>query len=457
MKKTFGIYALIGVLILSTALGGCFRKGAAPKFVTLNFYGLDEPSVFSSIISDYTAKNPGVSIKYKQFANNQAFENLVVNEIAEGAGPDIFYVHNTWLPRHSKKLVALESDTFTPRQFTDNYVKVASDDFIQPDPSDGNSKIYALPLFVDTLAVFYNKKLFDQNLPERGKPALNWNLLLDDAQKFRKLSKDDKLERGQVALGRADNINLAPDILYNLFLQAGETFYDTAFSRIQLGQPAQKYFDYYLSFAVPANKNYSWSTDLTAAVKSKSELEPFMAGKVAAIFGYSDTYSKLKSELKSAGKVFSDEISLNDVGVAPVPQISNDSSNHKVFASYYGVGVSRNSKNPVEAWNFIRYLGSKSPSESYYKKTSRPTARRDLIEAQRREPITEVFISQLGYAASIRIFSANDFADALRAAITAANSGQTSRSALDQAKENMNTLFKTEAPGGLYPKVIKKK
>lgn len=457
MKKSFRLYVGVAVLIIALVASGCsfFRKGPATANVTLNFYGLDDPSVFSSIISDYKASNPGVTIKYKQFTDPTAFEGLAINEIAEGAGPDILYIHNTWLPRHAKKLVPLVADTFTPKMFSETYVKVASDDFVQPDPTDGKEKIYALPLYVDTLALFYNKKLFDQHLPERGKPAPSWNMLSDDAQKFRETSKDGKLTRGEIALGRAE-ITLTPDILYTLFLQAGETLYDSGFKNIILGQTAKKYFDYFLGFASSQNKNFSFSPELIAQSKGKTELEPFLTGDVAAIFGYSDTYKKIQGELSSAKNVLSGSLSVKDVGVTTVPQLASDSADFKVYANYYGLGVSRNSKNPTEAWNFIRYVGSKNASASFHKKTSRPTARRDLIEDQRKEPITEVFISQLGYAKSLRVFSDKDFADALRDAVTAASSGQTSGAALDQAETKMNALFKTEAPEGLYPKVKKK-
>lgn len=455
MKRSFRTLVALILVLAFTASACSFSRGPETQSIKLTFYGLDDAKVFSSLISEYESQHPSVSVTYKKIDDAASFESRIINEIAEGAGPDIFYVHNTWLPRHIKKLVPLVAETFTPQQFTGTYVKVAGDDFIMTDPADGKDKIYALPLYVDTLALYYNKALFDQRLPERGKPATSWNLLQGDAAKFQELDKDAKLTKGEIAMGRADNVSLAPDILYALFLQAGETLYDSNFKNVQLGQSAQKYFDYYLSFAASQNKNYSWSTDLAAAGNPDKELDAFVSGKVAAVFGYSDLYARLSSELKNIKNTFSTGLSLKDVGVAPLPQIESDKSDYRVFANYYGLGVSRNSKNAVEAWNFVRYLGSKSQAQAYHKATSRPAARRDLIEDQRKEPITEVFISQLGYAASLRIFSDQQFADAIKDAITAANSGQTTRSALDQAGTKMNEILKTEAPEGLYPKVKK--
>ena len=91
-------------------------------------------------------------------SRSAAFEDLLVNEIAEGEGLGYFYLHNTWLPRHIKKIVPLQSETLIPEKFTEIFANVSKQDFVQPDPKDGAQKIYALPLYVDTLALYYNKR-----------------------------------------------------------------------------------------------------------------------------------------------------------------------------------------------------------------------------------------------------------------------------------------------------------
>ena len=91
----------------------------------------------------------------------------------------------------------------------------------------------------------------------------------------------------------------------------------------------------------------------------------------------------------------------------------------------------------------------------YHQKTKRPAARRDLIVEQKKEPITSVFVSQVGYANSFHIFDDQKFNSILNDAIEAAVNGQSFKEAFSGAQTKMNDLLKVDAPNGLYPKVKK--
>lgn len=458
-KKLFASALIVFVFGSSLVLSGCLQKAPASGPVSLTIYGLDDSDVLDPIISKYKEKNPSVSVKYKKFNDEKEFENMLINEIAEGEGPDVFYLHNTWLPRHLKKIVPLTSESLTTQNFSQYFVNVTGNDFIQPDPKDGLSKIYALPLYVDTLALYYNKTDFEQKLPERGKPASNWDVFKEDASKLRKQAEDGKLEKGAIALGRTDNIRLGVDILYNLFLQAGVEFYDADFKQTRFAGSGQEVFDYFLSFANQQNKNFSWNTDLVMPTQPLGEVEAFLAGKVSAILGYSELYQRLETELKNVKTRSGSTISMKEIAVMPIPQVATQEADYKVWADYYGLAVSRNSKNPTKAWGFVQFAASKDSAKTYHQKTKRPTARRDLIEDQKKEPIIDVFVSQLGYAGSFRIFSSQKFAEVLNKAVADAGAGKTSSQALGEAQTTINDMLKLEVPNGMYPKpkIIKKK
>lgn len=453
MKKKCA--ALILVSLFAITLSGCLKKqaGVSTGPVTLTFYGLDDSDAFSSIITKYKARKPQVTVKYKKFDDPADYENLIVNEIAEGQGPDIFYIHNTWLPRHQKKLIPLTSQSLTPQVFSEVFVNVASEDFVQPDVSDGiTKKIFALPLYVDTLALYYNKNHFEQELPERGKPAPLWATLVSEAEKFKRISSDFRLERGAIALGRADNIRLGVDALYNFLLQGGVSLYDEDYKQVAGITQGQKYVDLFLSFSDRSEAAYSWSSDIASPNTSGKEVEAFLSGAVSSILAYSDLYQRLDTELKNVKSSAGSVIDKSDVGVMPVPQISSEPDQHKVLAHYYGLGVSRNSKNSAVAWDFIQFATSQESSRAFHTATKRPTARRDLIEVHKKIAGLEPFIEQLGYAASFRIFSDDRFAAFLKDAIDRSNNGQNPRSAFSEAQLRMNNVLKVEAPAGLYPK-----
>ena len=218
----------------------------------------------------------------------------------------------------------------------------------------------------------------------------------------------------------------------------------------------QEYFDYLTSFSNKQNKNYSWSENMVTSDKPLQEVEAFLSGKVGAIAAYSDLYGRITTEGKNIAKRAGSVIDINDVGVMKMPQVSADEADFKVLANYYGLAVSRNSKNAQTAWDFVQFATSKSNSTVFHQKTKKPTARRDLIEEQKKEPITDVFVSQVGYADSFRLFSKQRFDELIKQAFIDANGGQNARQALGDAQNKMNELIKLEAPNGLYPKPKKK-
>ncbi|MBI2453762.1 extracellular solute-binding protein [Candidatus Peregrinibacteria bacterium] len=448
--------ALLIFLLATLPLAGCLRKKVVP--VTLTFYGLDNSDVFEPLIRSYHEKFPQVTVKYKKFGDPQVFENLVVDEIAEGEGPDVFYLSSSALPRHAKKLAPLNAEMFSAKNFGDVFVEASAGDFLQPDPADGNVKIYAFPLFVDPLVLYYNKTVFEQKVPERGRPARTWDLFKQDAEKIRE-EESGALVRGAIAIGRADNIMLAPDILLNFFLQYGVDFYDKDFQKVMLsgrGLPALQEF---LSYADSQNKYWSWNKDMAPNGQPLQEVEAFLSGKTAAIFGYSDLYGDLANHIKNLKSRNLRTLDMKEVGIAPVPQLSTDESDFRVFERSYGLAVSRNSKNPQAAWNFIQYLTSAEALKSYHAKTKRPASRRDLVEEQRKEPVTEAALSQIGFAAGYHIYAEDRFIPILRKAVAeASEDGKTPSQVLRQAEADMNAILQIEAPGGLYPKPkVKKK
>jgi ABC-type glycerol-3-phosphate transport system substrate-binding protein len=186
------------------------------------------------------------------------------------------------------------------------------------------------------------------------------------------------------------------------------------------------------SFGNPAYKNYSWNKDITSLAADAKELNPFLRGKVAMIFGYSHLYQDLsfmRQELKSIGETVVNE---DDIGIAEFPQLLSfaESGKRSALASYFPLTVSRNSKNPGYAWDFIQYLSTKESMLDYHAKTHKPSSRKDLVDEQMVEPMYGVFARQASYAKSLFAGSPVD-ADFLNTVFA---------KALDEASQNKKTL-----------------
>ena len=104
-----GIVLGLVLIFLIAFSAGCFRKKEAvtrssSDQVELTYYKLfDNSDVIEPLIQEYMALFPNVRVNYKQFTDTEEYYDLILNELAEGEGPDIFSVPNTWFLKNYKK------------------------------------------------------------------------------------------------------------------------------------------------------------------------------------------------------------------------------------------------------------------------------------------------------------------------------------------------------------------
>src|SRR3989338_1948238 len=154
-----GVVAVIAALIVLLAIGVIpgLRSGTPEQISgTLNFWGVnDSQIVMRELIGGYQAIRPNVKVTYTKF-DTATYENELIDAMASSQGPDLFMVHNTWIPKHFAKITPLAQEQFSPAKFRELFPTVVEQDFAP------NQFIFAFPLYLDTLATFYNKDTFYQ-------------------------------------------------------------------------------------------------------------------------------------------------------------------------------------------------------------------------------------------------------------------------------------------------------
>jgi multiple sugar transport system substrate-binding protein len=373
----FAVIILLLVLVLGNIGGEQVQQ------VTLQFWGtFDERSFYDTAILEFERVNPNVKIVYKQY-NFADYEKELIDSFAAGTGPDIWLMHNTWLPKHGDKIQPLPQQTlegeknpiFTFKDFQDQFMDVASTDLTK------GGQIYALPLYVDTLGLYYNKDLF--NTAGIASPPKTWDEFNEDVNRLTTFDGRGNIVKSGAAIGTADNINRSTDILTLLMLQSGVKMTDSdrtsaTFSQAVEGEEVgERALQYYSDFANPSKPQiYTWND------QQHYSIDAFTEGNTAMMFNYSHHIATIRS--KSARFNF---------GIAPVPQISGTPVAVN-FASYWAPTVSKQSKNAVTAWKFLVYLSSANGAVSYVNASSRPSARRDLVEQQKSDPDLGTFAEQ---------------------------------------------------------------
>ncbi len=369
-NQNFLKLSLLVLAVLFTAvscnLPGVGGGGGKPRVELTWWKTFDTEEQVRPLVEEFQKSFPNIHIKFVP-KNIETYEDELVNALASGSGPDIFTIHNDWLPTHKDKLFPAPESIFTLRDLRDNFAEIASVELV------GEGKVYAVPLALDVLAMYYNKDILSS--VGIARPPATWEELVEDTPKITRQDQVGNFQRQAVALGTADHINRAPDILELLMLQNGTLIYSedkrTAIfdqtardSNNSLYSPGVRALEFYTQFADPAKVTYTWNN------RSNNSIEAFAAGKVAMIF----SYSYLRATL-------ADKAPFLNYGVAPMPQLAG-SLNRINFANYWAEGVAKQSQHPQEAWQFLKFVTDSKNLPKYYEVQKQVAPRIDILEKQ---------------------------------------------------------------------------
>ena len=209
--------------IFTGVLPGARKLGQQLPDITLKIWGVDDQVLFQDNLGSYQALRANVHVNYEQI-NPATYEQDIINALAAGSGPDIIMFNNSWLPKHYNKLVSLKDTQLTLKSLKEIFPTVVEQDFAP------GGKIYALPLYIDTLALFYNQDTFDKN--GIAVPPKDWLDFQNLIPKLRQKDSFGKLIKPAVAIGGSnDTVDKASDLLMLLMLQAGAKMTDDQFTQ----------------------------------------------------------------------------------------------------------------------------------------------------------------------------------------------------------------------------------
>ena len=165
---------LVGTALVSAGCGAQTTVKSAP--VTLTVWGTFETTAqMQPLIAAYEKANPSATVVYS-LKDYSTYEQDLLQAFASGTGPDVYEIHNDWLPKYQQYLSPAPSAVMTIQQLDTNFVDVVHDDFVG---SDGN--IYALPVSIDDIALYYNKDILGG--AGIAQPPQTWDELLADSKK----------------------------------------------------------------------------------------------------------------------------------------------------------------------------------------------------------------------------------------------------------------------------------
>jgi multiple sugar transport system substrate-binding protein len=409
-SRLLAIFAILALLV--TTGQGCGGPSAAEleatKPVKLVIWRVfDEDDTFREILTAYRELHKNVSFEYRTLRYDE-YEEELLHALAEGTGPDIFSIHNTWLGEYEPLILPLpktltipytevrgtikketvvtlkEEPSLSLRQLKSDFVDAVSGDVVrpyQPNPKiEAEERIFGIPLSVDTLALFYNKDLL--NAAGIAEAPKTWTQFQDDVAKLTTISQNDVITQSGAAIGTSRNVERAFDILSLLMMQNGTPMTDDLGRATFAGEledntlPGADAVRFYSDFANPLKAVYTWNAG------QPSSFDAFTSGKTAMFLGYSYHVPLIRARSPKL-----------NFGIAPVPQISEGRTVN--YANYWVETVSKATESEDWAWDFVQFAADPDRVGSYLTAAGKPTALRALINTQLESEDLGVFVSQV--------------------------------------------------------------
>jgi ABC-type glycerol-3-phosphate transport system substrate-binding protein len=398
--------------------------------------------------------------KFKNAANikldNRTYDKVnyyasLVEDMAKNQGPDIFAVRNDDIPVYSAFATTFSDTYFTTgelNRFKQEFVDLAVEESFVRNRT-GSGDLVAIPLYVDTLQLYRNKQLLDQNgFPQA---AITWDDIVLQAKKLSKpKSTNFGFDQSAIALGTGYITNKKPnivdnqDILPTLIAQYGGVIFDPTSNTIgfkfdtfnqNTESPFYKAVDFYTSFANNSRANYSWDQ------YQENSIDEFIQGRLAYMVGYKELDEQITKRNNAAGK---NEVL--DFQVSELPQV--DKNKPKTLGRYFtnmmsislSEEVNKDKRACVE--EFLNFLSKFEAQDAYSSVSQMPSAHKQVINSQK-EGDQKVKIFAEGALIAVNYYKPDVFAveSIWSELVQNINGGQNLTSAISKASADYSSVI----------------
>ena len=352
--------------------------GTETEPASLVLWGFQSKKTWEPILQRYEQVRPNVKISYVQ-KSQATFEAYLINTLAQGQAPDVIMFPAEYVRRQGDKIVLAPRGLLTEKDLKQIHIDAAQTLWVP-----GQQTVKGMPLYGDALVLYSNKSLLTKHfIPS---PPSTWDELVVMAKKITQRDASGNISIAGVAMGRARNIQNAPDIITALLLQFGDPMTDDK-GRMDLGSvvqqgavkvnAAESALQFFTDFANPAKSTYSWSFALPEAQ------EFFITGKLAFYLGFMSEYETMRAKNPHL-----------DVMVSLFPQLTG-AERPVTSGSITLLAVPRRSGNQAHAWSFINFAAQTAQSAVLANAINNVVPRRDTFPLYQNEAVRSVFAQSM--------------------------------------------------------------
>ncbi len=166
---------LLGLMVSVGAIAGAKAQTVEIEYWQYVFDA--RIKAMTELIKRFEAANPTIKVKQTTFPYAD-YQTKIAAAMPAGQGPDVVQLYYGWLDNFvgAKFLQPLPRDAFPPAAIEKEFYPI-----VQAMKRDG--EYYGLPTAVRSLALFYNKKLFQEAGLDPSKPPATIDAFLDVAKK----------------------------------------------------------------------------------------------------------------------------------------------------------------------------------------------------------------------------------------------------------------------------------
>ena len=372
-KFQITLLAVFAISIVAGVAAFSLYRGSSNENIALTIWGDISSQDFSLLLDTPAINQNGTFISNYVEKSAETIEAEFTEALAQGTGPDLVILTQDKLWKNKPKLSVIPYTSISERDFKTTFVE-EGELFLD------EAGIYALPLSIDPLVLYYNRDLL--SAAGQARPIVYWDEIYKAAANLSKKDAAGNLVSSVMALGEARNIRNAKDILSLLLLQAGTPITSFVGSKLRSQiaanfgtpvSPGEAAFDFYTQFSNPTRVYYSWNRSMIDAQTH------FTSGDSAYYLGFASELRVLKSKNPTL-----------NFGVSLVPQ-SRVTGKTITFGRLRAIAVSRGARNPSAPLALAAKLISKEAALSLAEILALPPARRDLLSLEPTNAISSIF------------------------------------------------------------------
>ena len=304
------------------------------------------------IIKDFEKENPGIRIQIIEAPNaTDLTENLYTSAFILGDSPyDLVYMDVIWTAKFAAAGWLLDLSD----RVTDKDLKV----FLDKDVEAGRykRKLYRIPLRSDVGMLYYRKDLLQQ---AGVKPPETFEELVKVSQE---LQKKKAATWGYVWQGA--QYEGLPAMFVEILKGFGGFWINPDTNEVGLDKPEAIKAVEFLRNAIAQGISPPGVT----TYREEDTRRLFVSGQTAFLRNWPYVWSSANEDTsKIKGKV----------GIKPMVHIPGETGG--ACLGGWGMGISKTSKHPEEAWKAIQYFTSKEPQQRFTLETGNISSRRDLF------------------------------------------------------------------------------